>query len=105
MLTNLTIVIGSREGVVRIPEQAILQRGGDDVVYTMNGDTVDLVPVETGLRVDGLVEILAGLANGDLVVIAGQTLLSDGAQARIVGRSDGAAAEGNLANLITRGEQ
>jgi membrane fusion protein (multidrug efflux system) len=105
MLTNLTIVTGSEEDTVRVPEQALLQRGGTSAVYRVNGDTVDLVPVETGLRIDGLVQILSGLADGDLVVTAGQTLLSDGAAARIVGQEEGAAPEGNLANLIRRGEQ
>ncbi len=105
MLTNITIVTGNREGIVRVPERAILQRSGGNAVYAMNGDTVELVLVETGLRVDGLVEIISGLIDGDLVVAAGQALLSDGAQARVVGRLDGAPTEGNLAKLILRGGQ
>lgn len=104
MLTNLTIVTDTLENAIRIPSQALLQRGGGYAVYLIEGEITKLVPVEPGLQVDGLVEIISGLEAGDLVVSAGQTLLSDGSRARIVSREQGPAVAGNLADLIERGD-
>jgi HlyD family secretion protein len=41
--------------------------------------------VRLGLAGDGQVEVLSGLEPGEQVVVAGASLLSDGARVRIVG--------------------
>jgi membrane fusion protein (multidrug efflux system) len=106
MLTNLTIVTATADDIVRVPEATLLERGGGDAVFVLGTDNVArLVAVEVGLRVDGLAEITSGLSDGDVVVEAGQALLSDGSEARIVSQSEGPDLEGNLADLIARGEQ
>lgn len=43
-----------------------------------------LSPVKVGIRVDNYQEILQGVTNGDLVIVKGQTLLSDGSLVNVV---------------------
>jgi multidrug efflux pump subunit AcrA (membrane-fusion protein) len=43
--------------------------------------------VTAGLEGDGQIEILGGLSAGEQVVVAGASLLSEGARTRIVGGS------------------
>ncbi|MBW2275819.1 MAG: efflux RND transporter periplasmic adaptor subunit [Deltaproteobacteria bacterium] len=71
--------VSERSGVPMVPEDVILQRSDGAVVFRMAGaQTVQRVNVQLGVHRDGLVEIRAGLAAGDQVVIRGQTSLIDG---------------------------
>jgi multidrug efflux pump subunit AcrA (membrane-fusion protein) len=58
----------------------------DGAVWVIdNAGIASLRPVTTGLAAADLVEILDGVIEGERVVVAGASLLSDGALARIVG--------------------
>ena len=47
-------------------------------------NTVKASPVKRGIRVDDKQEVEMGITPGDLVVIKGQSLLSDGAKVNVV---------------------
>lgn len=65
-----------------IPKTAV---NNDGMVYVVDAQNIaHQRSVETGLANDNNVEILSGLNEGDLVVIVGGYLLSDGAEVRIV---------------------
>jgi multidrug efflux pump subunit AcrA (membrane-fusion protein) len=51
-------------------------------VYNSNG-TVRYVEVKLGKRLGDRYEILSGLSNGDQVVVAGQSRLTDGAKVEL----------------------
>jgi membrane fusion protein (multidrug efflux system) len=71
--------VSHREGVVMVPEDAILIRAEGSVVFRMVGPSqVERVSIETGVHRDGLVEVVSGLAAGDVVVVRGQSRLIDG---------------------------
>lgn len=71
--------VSHREGVVMIPEDAIMVRADGTIVFRMRGaNEVERVRVTTGVHRDGLVEVTGGLAAGDVVVVRGQTELIDG---------------------------
>lgn len=53
------------------------------IVDTMT-NTVKASPVKKGIKVDDKQEVEMGIAPGDLVVIKGQALLSDGAKVNVV---------------------
>ena len=53
------------------------------IVDTMT-NTVKASPVKKGIQVDDKQEVEMGIAPGDLVVIKGQALLSDGAKVNVV---------------------
>lgn len=60
-----------REGVVAIPQRAIVVRDGERFVRVLEGDVVIERQVSTGLRgSDGMVEVLRGVSEGELVVIS-----------------------------------
>jgi membrane fusion protein (multidrug efflux system) len=53
-------------------------------VYRIEADRAVLVPVTTGVRRDGRVEIVEGLAAGDTVVVNGHVRLRDQALVEVV---------------------
>lgn len=89
LLVRVT-VRGEPRAAVMVPEEAIVQRGDDAFVYTVADKKVAQVKVKTGKRVNGKVEV-TGIADGDTVVTAGATGLSNGAAVEVV--STAAAAE------------
>jgi membrane fusion protein (multidrug efflux system) len=96
--------VSERQGVVMVPEDAILIRSDGTVLFRLSGENeVQRVTVETGVRMDGLVEITSGVGPGDAVVVRGQTRLVDGSVVDVrtangqkaVGVAAGAPAEGS----------
>jgi len=72
--------VAHRDGVLMIPEEAILERSDGKVVFRMAAEShVERRIVHTGVYRGGKVEILDGLAAGDRVVTRGHTALVDGA--------------------------
>lgn len=81
-LVTASVVIGERESALLVPRDAM----NEGAVWVIdNAGIASLRPVTTGLAAADLVEILDGVTEGERVVIAGASLLSDGALARIVG--------------------
>ena len=61
-----------------IPSDALRSDGGAQVVFVARGDTVERRAVTTGLEDGGDVEVLAGVAAGEQVVVEGPPELADG---------------------------
>ncbi|HSW30329.1 MAG TPA: efflux RND transporter periplasmic adaptor subunit [Longimicrobiales bacterium] len=80
-LVQADVVVGSKEQALVVP-RAALQDGGVWVVG--DGDRVQLRTVQLGLQGSDRVEILSGLQADERVVVAGASLLSEGALARVV---------------------
>jgi membrane fusion protein (multidrug efflux system) len=94
--------VSHREGVLMIPEEAILQRSDGQVVFRLAGaDKVARRVVHTGAHKDGRVEILDGLAPGDRVVTRGHTALIDGSVVA-VRNADGTISEPDVASGTDR---
>lgn len=70
--------------VVVVPESAIIPRSGDNFVYRVADGRAQEIGVKLGERSDAQVEIMQGLAAGDVVVTAGQHKLRDGASVEVV---------------------
>jgi membrane fusion protein (multidrug efflux system) len=70
-----------------LPEEALLQQGDLRFVYRVVDGKAVRTPVETGRRVPGRIEIVAGLEPGAEVVTAGQSkpMMFDGAAVRVIG--------------------
>lgn len=81
-LVTASIVVGQKESALLVPRDAI----DEGAVWVIeDSGNASLRQVTTGLIATDQVEILEGLSEGDRVVVAGASLLSDGALARIVG--------------------
>ena len=86
MYARIKLVTDTKKNTIVIPNNVIVNRNEQDVVYIIDPmtNTVKASPVKTGIRVDDRQEIVSGITAGDLVVIKGQALLSDGAKVNIV---------------------
>jgi len=78
MFTNLEITVGIKAKALTVPEECLFPNAGGFAVYRSNEGVAELVPVETGLRIPGKVEIVKGLQAGDLVARSGNLRLSPG---------------------------
>lgn len=79
--TARIVTASSRDGVI-VPREAVTTRAGARVVLKVQGDTVQAVPVTEGLNDGQRVQIVSGLAAGDVVVADARRQLSDGARVR-----------------------
>ncbi len=82
MYATARIVTASAAGSVIVPREAVTTRAGARVVLTVQGDSVKAVTVTEGLSDGQRVQILTGLAPGDVVVADARRQLSDGAKVR-----------------------
>jgi len=85
MFAKARIVLREKPNAVVVPEEAILPAGNDSFVYRIENGRAMRTKVETGIRREGRVEIVAGVRPGELVVTAGQLRLQrDGMEVRVV---------------------
>lgn len=81
-LATVEIVVGTREQALIVPVSALQ----DGCVWVVDDEgRAHLRTVRTGLRGAGEVELLEGVAEGERIVTAGASLLSEGVLTRIVG--------------------
>ena len=77
-------VKGPQRDAVLVPEEAIVQRGDSAFIFTVTENKAKEVKVRLGKRLPGKIEILEGVAAGDVVVTAGNTRLSNGAAVEVI---------------------
>lgn len=96
LFVRVRLLFGERQGVLMVPEQAIVP-GAQPAVFRVVDGKAALVKVKLGVRRAAQVEVVDGLAEGDVVVTAGQLKLRDGVAVRAVGggapAANGAAAK------------
>ncbi|MGH8705135.1 MAG: efflux RND transporter periplasmic adaptor subunit, partial [Burkholderiales bacterium] len=92
MFARLALQLGVREKAVWVPEQAIVPRGQDQFVFRVANGKADLVKVQTGVRKVGEVEVVNGIAAGDLVVTDGTLRIFPGSPVMLMGDKPAAAA-------------
>ncbi len=81
---NADVALTVHRHALLVPDAVLVQRPAGIVAYRLReDDRVEAVPVVTGIRRDGQVEILSGLAAGDQVVLDGAAYLSDGARVSV----------------------
>lgn len=71
MFTDLVIVLRQEKTAVVVPTSSVIQDGPVHFVFTKNGDVFQKQDIAPGLSNDQAVEVLSGLAPGDVVVSQG----------------------------------
>ena len=88
MLMVVDLVKDKRSAIV-VPEGAVLPEGDNQIVFTVGSDnTAKRVPVKIGQRRMGLVEVVSGLNEGDLVIRDGIMDLRPGMRVKVVNAAD-----------------
>ena len=78
MFAKVELVIESRSNVPVILKEAIMGHDPDNYAFVVEGKKAVFKKISLGIRQGPYFEVRQGLAEGDLVVIMGQQLLSDG---------------------------
>lgn len=84
MYANLNVIISTRDNVLVVPYSALSTSNDVTSCYVVRDGKAVRTTVTTGIREADRVEILTGLKAGDILVVRGQGLLSDGTPVRIV---------------------
>ncbi len=90
MFVRVRLRFERRANVLFVPEQAVVPDSKTPYVYRLAGGQAHQVPVKTGMRREGQVEISEGLVAGDEVVVAGQLKLRNGVAVRALAQGGGA---------------
>jgi RND family efflux transporter MFP subunit len=80
---DASLVVARRAQALMVPSMAVVTRDGRDVVFVLSGKQVRAVPITSGWREAGWVEILSGISVRDQVVVEGTNLLSDGSRVNV----------------------
>ena len=77
-MAEIVVVLESRQGL-GVPVRALQQRGGQSVVFVVEGNVVRQKTVQTGFENDGWIELLEGEVDaGAAVVTMGQYMVEEG---------------------------
>ena len=74
---NGTIEILRRSGIA-VPASAVVYRGADAFLQTVENGIVITKPVTLGIRARGSVEVTSGVSDGEVVVERAGTFVTDG---------------------------
>ena len=91
-LAEVTIDLPALAGTPVVPNAALQRQGGRTGVWKVSGGRARFVPVQTGRSdLDGRVQVLQGLAEGDTIVVHSEKPLAAGTRVHVVPTLAGAA--------------
>ena len=82
---DTTIFLEKRNSLV-LPESAVLVREGKILVMAVEKSVIRYKPVITGIRFKGMVEILKGITEKDIIVSYGRNEITEGTQVSIASK-------------------
>jgi membrane fusion protein (multidrug efflux system) len=86
MFVRISLMTQKTENALLIPEEALIPRGNQMFVYKVVDGKVAPQMVQTGSRRSGRVEVVEGLAPGDVVITAGHMKVREGAPVSVAGK-------------------
>lgn len=86
---EVMISTGGNPNAILLPESALFSQEGKLFAFVVKESLVQKRAVETGIRLEGQVEILKGIQKGEQVVTSGHEQLSDGMKVKIGTSSKG----------------
>lgn len=72
-----TVVLGIQPTAMMVPEQSIVLRPAGEVVYIVRDNIAYQAIVKTGIRQNGLIEVIAGITENDVIIVDGAGFLTD----------------------------
>lgn len=89
MFAEIRMEVVKREGVLAVPDEAVLEKNGQKVVYQAQGDKSVERKVKTGVSSGGKTEITDGLSGGEMIIVSGLTSMKDGLDIKVQGSQPG----------------
>ncbi len=84
MFVRAQLAVGEKVKALLVPKDAVVLGGPRPRVWVVDGDTVRPVPVQLGIAVDALIQVIADLKEGQKVVVRGnERLFRPGQRVRI----------------------
>lgn len=84
MFARVAVRAGAARPGLFVPKDAVVRRAGQELLFLVSSDTARLVRVETGVEMDGLVQVRGdGLAAGHPVVTLGNEFLQPGMKVKV----------------------
>ncbi|PLX79748.1 MAG: efflux transporter periplasmic adaptor subunit [Desulfuromonas sp.] len=88
MFARVALILEQKQAALMIPEEALMAKGAQQLVYKVVEGKVEVSPVEIGLRRKGQVEILSGLSAGETVITAGHLKVRPGMPVMVLPQKD-----------------
>jgi membrane fusion protein (multidrug efflux system) len=88
MFARVRLLTSEVKDALMVPEESLFPVGEDKYVYRIVDGRARRQKVDIGLRRDAKVEIVGGLAAGDVVVTAGQPKIRDGAPVKVANATE-----------------
>ena len=89
MFGRMNIVYDKHENTLQVPRSAIIETASDKFVFVVENEIGIRKTVETGFSGNGMVEIIAGLGDGENVITVGHVGLKNEASVVVVNSTDG----------------
>lgn len=84
LFAQVSLVMSTRTDSLFIPEQALIPQPATILVFKVVDDVAQMVPVQTGQRRKGWVEIVSGLTAGDVVITGGHQKIGPGSPVHVI---------------------
>lgn len=84
MFAEVRIKSDHMESALMVPSEAVIIKGGESIVVTLDGNIPTFNAVQTGIDNGEYVEILSGISEGQTIVVSGQQYVVEGEEVRIV---------------------
>ena len=78
MFMNIALQVAARENALLAPEEAIVAEGPRQIAFVVKDGKIERRIVMIGQRLDGKVEVIDGLAVGDVIVVRGVQRVRNG---------------------------
>jgi len=85
MFAKVELATDEKADVMAVKSEAVVLKNEKTIVYVVQDDKAVSKEVTTGLDTGVDIEIVKGLAQGDKVIIKGQTLVDEGHKVKVVG--------------------
>lgn len=84
LFVKATIVTEEKDAALLVPKRAIVYDGGNQFIFTVKDGEAHRLPLQQGFETAETIEVLAGLEEGDPVIVLGQSGLKDEAPVKVV---------------------
>ncbi len=88
MFAKVKLYTDVYDGAVAIPSDAVIEKSNKKYIYIVNSDnTVSQREVTVGKSVDGVIQLLSGVNEGEKMVVEGMRVLGDGSAVKDISAS------------------